>query len=474
MTETNRHDRRIMVDGVEFASVFRFPKVLRSVTSAMQPPRLVIALLMVVALVAVGRAWDAATDPVISARGLLADDAAAEVIAEDQLFLRQVMAAHGLDRPDADAVLTPPAVLERLGGAPAVTPGGADTATRESLRARLEALQPIGAYEATASAAIASVHQMVRGVLFLRPQMIYAAGRDLFVGVPVRLWSETRGFAIGYGLFLVIILSLGGGAICRMAACEFAGQERLRVRDAVDFALGNWVKLIVTPLLPLLIATLVAGVLIALGVMLLPWLDVLGGILYGLALLLGFVLAFLLLGYGAAAPLLLPAIACENCDAADAQQRAYAYLLSRPLHLLGYGLVAIAGLALGYVVIGLVASALLNLTAGLLGVVTDNTALAAAGGFSIFELSPADTPVDHATGHSAFAAAAIGFWQRVVVDLAAAYVISYVFTSTTIVYLLMRRVCDGQDVEEIWRPGLTPGTLVPLPRPAVEEAAEEA
>ncbi len=59
------------------------------------------------------------------------------------------------------------------------------------------------------------------------------------------------------------------------------------------------------------------------------------------------------------------------------------------------------------------------------------------------------------------------------VDLVAAYVVAYIFTSATMMYLLMRRACDGQDIEEIWRPGLTPGTLVPLPRPRVEESADE-
>ena len=66
-------------------------------------------------------------------------------------------------------------------------------------------------------------------------------------------------------------------------------------------------------------------------------------------------------------PLLVPAVAAENCDAADAMQRAYAYVLNRPLHLLGYSIVALVGLALGYVVVSLAAATTLNFTLGTVG-----------------------------------------------------------------------------------------------------------
>ena len=44
-----------------------------------------------------------------------------------------------------------------------------------------------------------------------------------------------------------------------------------------------------------------------------------------------------------------------------------------------------------------------------------------------------------------------------------AYVLAYYFTAATKVYLLLRLSCDGQDVEEIWQPGLEPGTYMPTP-----------
>ena len=41
--------------------------------------------------------------------------------------------------------------------------------------------------------------------------------------------------------------------------------------------------------------------------------------------------------------------------------------------------------------------------------------------------------------------------------------ISYVWTAFTLLYLAMRRVCDGQDMNEIWTERMIPGTLGEMP-----------
>ena len=187
--------------------------------------------------------------------------------------------------------------------------------------------------------------------------------------------------------------------------------------------------------------------------LMLPWLDVLGGLLYGVALLLGFGVVFLLAGYAAGFSLLVPAVACENCDAADAQQRAYAYVLSHPLHLLGYGFVGITGLAVGFVVASLFAVAVLNVTGALLDAATANAAVDVSYGFALFDLAPRRTAALPLQLHSEWSAGLVMLWQTVVVCLVAGYVFSYYFSASMVVYMLMRRVCDGQELDEIWQPG---------------------
>jgi hypothetical protein len=484
-------NKRTVVDAIEFGSVFQFPRILRSATAAMQPPRLIVALLTVVLLIGIGRLWDASTEPTVPPTGLLGEPRTAAELSRDQAYLREAAAHYNVDLGEGH--LDPAEVLagvettykfrrhrlvhgevrggESTGGAGSLVVEEADE-RYFATRARIGQMLPRGAFEATMSAVVSSFNGTVQGVIYLRPQLILESWRNLFVRVPVELWQQQRWFTIVYGLLFVVFGSIGGGALCRMAACDFAGQQRLRVRDAFDFALGNWVKLLLTPSLPLAIAGGLAVVMMLMGLFMVPYLSVVGGLLYGVSIVLGFALAFLLIGYLVGLPMLLPAVACENCDAVDAQQRTYAYVVSKPLHLVGYGATALVGMALGYVVVALVAATMLNFTAGTFGTFTSNSALVGTGGFGVFDLAPDGAGAIHREWHAGWAAAMIGFWQQLVIDIVIAYVVAYIFTASTMVYLLMRRACDGQDVGEIWRPGLTPGTLVPLPRTVVHRRGE--
>jgi hypothetical protein len=505
--------KRIIVDGIEFGQVFGFWRILRSVPAALQPPRLIIGLLMVVALITVGRIWDHFSEPTIHPEGLIAG----RVLSEADLARRQEILANAIkayvdenDWPARDdegrftQQLSVRWVVSRIQSSyrydreqtrEKIGQKEVDRRDAEYRRtiAEIEQLRPMGPFEATARDVSRSVVQILSGALYMNParempaagtetelegllrearamanptpqgpQAVWMGLGDLFVHLPVGLWRQEKTFTFVYGIFFLLVMALGGGALSRMAACEFAGQQRLSIREAVDFAFGNWSKLVMSLLMPLGVAVIVAAILLLGGLLMAPWLDVVGGLLYGLALILGFALALLLIGYAAGLHMLVPAVACENCDAADALQRSYAYVLTRPLHLLGYVVVALVGLVLGFLVVSFFASTMLNFTAALAGVLTDNSALTGAGGFALFDLAQQDIGAIHETWHNRWAAWLVTFWQTVVIDLVAAFVIAYYFAASTIVYLLMRRTCDGQDVEEIWRPGLTPGTLAPV------------
>ena len=154
-------------------------------------------------------------------------------------------------------------------------------------------------------------------------------------------------------------------------------------------------------------------------------------------------------------------MSCENWGAADAQQRAYAYVLSHPLHLLGSGFVGITGLSVGFVIASLFAVAVLNVTGALMDAATANAAVDVSYGFALFDLAPRRTAALPLQLHSEWSASLVMLWQTVVVCLVAGYVFSYYFSASMVVYMLMRRVCDGQELDEIWQPGqaLQPVTL---------------
>ena len=431
---------------------------------------------MVVVLVVAGRGWDSVTGPTIGPEGLLGDPVTAEEDATAQAYLRTQLEAFGVpavsvpeDRDDLD----PAWVLSQCEASYILIRGAGnpDAATDEDLLAMRDgvaAMLPRGVFQATCDELVYNFFRVVRSVMHFRPQLLGQAARDTCVRIPATLWERECAFTIVFGVLIMLIFGMGGGALSRMAVCDAARREHLRGRDAVDFALENWVKLVLAPFLPLLIAGAAAIVLVGLGLLFAPWLDVIGGPLYGLGIVFGFLLAFLLLGYAVGFPLLVPAIAAENCDAADAQQRAYAYVLNRPLHMIGYVATGLVGLTLGYFVVAILAVGVLNFTAALMGAVLDSSALVGAGGFRIFDLSQPTPGAIHETWHDMWAAMAVSFWKHLIIDLVVAWVVSYFFSCSTTIYLLMRRACDGQDMQEIWRPGLTPGSFVPVPGP--EEA----
>lgn len=370
MAEPNR---RIIVDGVDFRELFHFPRIFTAVFAALQPPRLLIALFMVLLLVSCGRLWD------------------------------------GLTGQEAFATVT------ELAG--------------RSFAGLTSAIMAIS----------------------LGALMIHL-GR-LFIDLPLVMWSEYKTFSIVYGLIFVFVMAVGGGAIARMAAQNVASHQRVPVRQALRFAMTRWVRLFIAPLMPLLAVAVVAAIIMLMGVlMLVPVLNIIGGMLYLVALLLGLLIAFLLIVYALAFLMVVPAMATEDCDGADAQQRAYGYVLSRPLHMVGYLLIALIGLTLGFFVVGLFATGVLNITPALYGIWTeDNPAMAVTAVADIFgvdRVSPED--VD-ARWHHVAAGWFINLWQTLIIGIVWAYVVSYFFSAATIVYLLMRRTCDGQDIEEIWQ-----------------------
>jgi hypothetical protein len=481
--------KRVIVDGVDFREVFRFPMILKAIPAAMQPPRLLIGLVVILLLVTVGRAWDGMTEPRVHPGGLTAGELTIEEQVAAQGVLKRAMQEYvPADRHPVQAEDAEWPMLEARDVFRQVQRGYRDRRDadvgHELLRRndeqffdtlrQINNVRPKHTFEATSAHVADSIHTVVQGVIHISPAGVFNGFADLFLHAPVALWRDHKAFTIIYGIVMLLTIAIGGGAISRMAACETAGEQRLRMIEAWQFAMVNWPRLVLAPLFPPLLAAVIAIVIIVLGVLMtVPVLDVVGGALYGLALLLGFVIAFLILGYAVGFPLLIPAVACENCDAADAQQRAYAYVLSRPLHLLGYGITGVVGLALGYVLIAFVAATMLNFTAALFSTLTGNSAMAFAGGFGLFDLGQHIAPEIHPRWHNASAAWFIGLWQMLVIALVAAYVFAYVFSASTIGYLLMRKACDGQDIEEIWMPGLVPGTLAPLPRTRVERAQDD-
>lgn len=144
------------------------------------------------------------------------------------------------------------------------------------------------------------------------------------------------------GLFMTLaVWGLIGGAITRIAAVEFARNEKPEAMEAIRFAFKKFLSYFSAPLMPFAGVALIALVMILGGLFLhIPWIgELLAGLLWFLALLGGFLMAMILIGL-VGWPLMYATISTEGSDSFDALSRSYSYVFQRPWHYLFYSVVA--------------------------------------------------------------------------------------------------------------------------------------
>jgi len=257
----------------------------------------------------------------------------------------------------------------------------------------------------------------------------------------------------------VALLAIGSGAIARSVAVDVAGDLSLGVRGSLAFAIKRWRSMVFAVFIPLIVAGLIALVLAIAGwaLLSLKGVSVLGALLLGPAFLAGLLLVIIFAVFLVGHSMLTPAVAVESTDAADAVQRAYAYALGKPGRLLIYGLVLLAQGALALIVIRFLTDQAWSIT-------QDLTAA---------WLSRDRAEAIHSRGAQGPTASIVRAWPMVFALIPAAWLISYSAAGGTLLYLLLRRVNDEQDIREIWMPGMIPGTLAgPEPARAAASVTE--
>jgi hypothetical protein len=187
-----------------------------------------------------------------------------------------------------------------------------------------------------------------------------------------------------------------------------------------------------------------------------PFLNLIGGLFYGLALLLGLLIALVAVGYAVCFPLFIPAVMIEDCSGGEAVQRSFAYLLSKTLRFIGYLAMLVIAMVLGYVVVRLIANLTLDLTANVIGTWTFNMSLYSAG-----SMQEVGVPTIGISWYESMAGWLIALWETIVHDMMIGWLFSGFFSASTMMYLCMRSSCDGQDSRDIWWEGTAHGTNIP-------------
>ncbi|HUB25819.1 MAG TPA: hypothetical protein VL992_10360, partial [Tepidisphaeraceae bacterium] len=150
-------------------------------------------------------------------------------------------------------------------------------------------------------------------------------------------------FATIFAVIYLCAWALFGGAIARLTAIQVARDDRISMRQAVDFAVGKFLSFLSAPIIPLVIVVIV-GLLVA-AASLVGNIPFLGPIIIGggfiVALLGGFIMTLVILGSVGGFNLMYPTVAVEGSDSFDAISRSFSYVYACPWRMLFYTAVAV-------------------------------------------------------------------------------------------------------------------------------------
>ena len=276
------------------------------------------------------------------------------------------------------------------------------------------------------------------------------------VEIPVSYWIGNKLFFTALFAWYLVVWAIFGGAICRTAAIHVTRDEVISPRQALKFSLKALPSFIGAPLIPFLMV-LFLGVLIALMglVLYIPYVGpMLSGALLVVPMLMALLMTFLVVGSIAGSGLMYPTIAVEGSDAFDALSRALSHVFAAPWRLIFYCGVGIGYGALTYYFVRLFVFIMLSLVHFFAG-----WFLVGNAGRNWESMWP--TPeMSHLAYHPEWSnmsnwGVTVGagisvFWIYLAMSLLGAYVISFYFSASTIIYLMMRRKVDATEMDAIY------------------------
>jgi hypothetical protein len=158
-----------------------------------------------------------------------------------------------------------------------------------------------------------------------------------------------------------------------------------------------------------------------------------------------------------------PGLSAEATDVFDAISRSYSYVVTRPWKFLWYLLVALIYGTITYAFVGLV----IYLTAYVARQATALWSEPFAAMLPLPEFGDLRGGVGETDlgGTALIASIVIRVWFMLLVSVIAAYAISFYFAALSLMYLLLRRHCDGTDMSQVYLDGGANGTPTPAPPP---------
>lgn len=255
-------------------------------------------------------------------------------------------------------------------------------------------------------------------------------------------------YSVIYFTLAFFLFCFFGGAICRCAALDFARNEKPGLGEALQFAREQWASLMTAPLIPIGILVGISLVIMLVGLAgNIPWFgEILIAllILIGILFLLGLGIAILLFATLAGGALLFPAVAYERTTGLDAIGRAFSYVMNQPVWMLFYTIVEIILGTLFYLFVRLFVFLILRLTYLMLSIGFTDEQIDKLHRIwtepTFFHLL--NPPQKAANWSEATASFLIYISLLFIVGFVMALLVSYFFSSITVLYALMRKKVD--------------------------------
>ncbi|MCF7954878.1 MAG: hypothetical protein K9M75_03650 [Phycisphaerae bacterium] len=263
-------------------------------------------------------------------------------------------------------------------------------------------------------------------------------------------------YSVIFLTFVIVVMSFSGGAICRLAALEFARGEKPGLTEAMKF---SWQKLggfITAPAIPITIMVVAGAFIVILG--LAGNIPVAGKFIMALGipvgLVIGLIISLFLVGTIIGFNIMTPAIAYEGSNGFDAISRSFAYVFAHPWAVTFYGILASIYGAVSYLFVRSFAFLLLLITYTLVNIGLNNDGNGAMlekiwakpEFFNLLRENPdlSLTKMELATS------LIINTSILTVVALLIAFVFSFYYCSWTIIYALMREKVDKTPSDQIY------------------------
>jgi hypothetical protein len=312
---------------------------------------------------------------------------------------------------------------------------------------------------------------------------------------PVGYFIDPRSGSLGKFYYLLVLLwtaatwALFGGAITRIAAVQIARQEKIGLREALRYTVQKYVHYLAAPIAPLVLVGILLIIMIVFGLFgMIPIFGdiVVYGILWPIIVLLGLGMTVALIGL-VGWPMMSATISTEGTDFWEAVSRSYSYVFQAPWNFAWYCLVALFYGAIVVFFVGFVGSMSVDLAKwgvrqtpfiqsvdrdpGFLFVYaprsfgwrnlllsgTDNsegTQLVGGNGainqdaYNLFVSSGHKGDLSWWNKIGAFLVS--GIWLNLIFLLIIGFGYSFFWSSSTIIYMLMRRKVDDADLDEVY------------------------